>query len=236
MKKTIWLSLTLSAILMLSCKENDSVIPNPNISSPDTSTTTRQSSPIPLATGNFWVYDRYKIEYDSIGRVTKKEFTNRDTIRVIGDTTINQQLFHHISGCLTCSYTNFSTKKEEFLRVQEGTIYSEKEKTFFSTIVKADPFTLIQDFDDLKLKTDYRTIKSLENIQVPAGTYNNSFLICGDAWMNSNGSYDRRPFSDPFYSFDPSVGLLELEQFFANPTDRKIGFRSELIAFNTNSN
>ena len=81
------LALTILSLTVLSCKKDkvEPVIPTPNNPSYTHVTTT----------GSYWVYDWYDV--DSTGTETLNPQW-KDTIRIVGDTTINGEVFQHYRG------------------------------------------------------------------------------------------------------------------------------------------
>jgi hypothetical protein len=80
------LALTILSLTMLSCKK-DKLVPE----MPPVNSYTHVST-----VGSYWVYDWYDV--DSTGNETPWVTSWRDTIRIVGDTTINGEVFQHYKG------------------------------------------------------------------------------------------------------------------------------------------
>lgn len=74
----------LGMIFVLSCEKSD----DPSIIEP------AAPNYYPITTGSYWVYDTYSI--DSLGNETL--YSENDTIRIIGDTTINEIIYKVVLG------------------------------------------------------------------------------------------------------------------------------------------
>jgi hypothetical protein len=80
------LALTILSLAVLSCKK-DKITPEPIPSNSYTHVTT---------TGSYWVYEWYDV--DSTGNETPSNVSWKDTIRIVGDTVINGEVFQHYKG------------------------------------------------------------------------------------------------------------------------------------------
>lgn len=80
------LAFTILSLFILSCKK-DKLEPAPQAVNSYTHVST---------TGSYWVYDWYDV--DSTGNETLWNTTWKDTIRIVGDTTINGKVFQHYKG------------------------------------------------------------------------------------------------------------------------------------------
>ena len=80
------LAFTLLSLAILSCKK-DKMAPTPQPVNSYTHVST---------VGSYWVYDWYDV--DSTGNETLLATNWKDTIRIVGDTTINGEVFQHYEG------------------------------------------------------------------------------------------------------------------------------------------
>lgn len=88
------LTFTILSLVILSCKK-DKIEPQPNPSNSYTHVTT---------TGSYWAYEWYDV--DSTGNETPSSVSWKDTIRIVGDTVINGEVFQHYKG----TYINQATE------------------------------------------------------------------------------------------------------------------------------
>ncbi len=95
------LAFTILSLAILSCKK-DKVEPQP-VNSSYTHVST---------VGSYWVYDWYDV--DSTGNETLWVTSWKDTTRIVGDTTINGEVFQHYKG------KQWGTPQEYFLRDSSG--------------------------------------------------------------------------------------------------------------------
>jgi hypothetical protein len=97
------LAFTILSLTVLSCKKDkiEPVIPQPNNPSYTHVTTT----------GSYWVYDWYQV--DSTGNETLIPQW-KDTIRIVGDTTINGKVYQHYNA------TYWNTPSEYYTRDSSG--------------------------------------------------------------------------------------------------------------------
>lgn len=100
------LALTILSLLILSCKK-DKLTPLPQPANSYTHVST---------VGSYWVYEWYDV--DSTGNETPWNVSWKDTIRIVGDTTIHGEVFQHYKG----KYRN--TPTEYYNRDSSGYVVS----------------------------------------------------------------------------------------------------------------
>lgn len=237
MKKCLWIGLTLSAFLLASCKEEDNIEPT-NVSEEETQVTETvqdQEPPIPLKIGNTWIYKRYEIRIDSNGTYTQKELVGTDTIKVLGDTIIGTNTYFILSDCITCGYKTSKNKAEQYLRIEDKTLFSNPKsynssgQTGFSLKTNGVHFT--EHLDDY-YKIDYSSIELNTN----ASNNSNNIRIDGKLLvLQEDNTYKRLPYSDPYYIIDPTKGIIDSEVYYAlSSKEQRVGFKKELVSFQSN--
>ena len=100
MKKNVLIALAISAMLLVSCKKEDTeeiIITDPEVETTDSTT----QSPIPLKVGNQWVYNVYFVKYDTLGNTVSERFEQIDTITVIRKEVVDNQEYYVVNGHLT---------------------------------------------------------------------------------------------------------------------------------------
>lgn len=98
------LAFTILSLAVLSCKKDKIEPIEPQPANP--------SYTHVKTVGSYWVYDWYDV--DSIGNETPLSFNEKDTIRIVGDTTINGKIYQHYKG------KQFNTPAEYYTRDSSG--------------------------------------------------------------------------------------------------------------------
>ncbi|MNU49985.1 hypothetical protein D3C71_389410 [compost metagenome] len=113
------LAFTILSLTFLSCKK-DKIEPL----TPESPATT--SYVHVKTTGSYWVYDWYDV--DSIGNETLWATSWKDTMRIVGDTTINGKVFQHYKG------KEWNSPREYYNRDSSGYVVGINGKIAYSYI------------------------------------------------------------------------------------------------------
>lgn len=138
-------------IAIASCKkDNPEPIPSP----------TEPTFELPNKPGSQFVYQWFKISYEGI----ETPLNTYDTIKVLGDTSINGQDYIVISSMIMGSdYTS------EFVRLENGNVINHESSIKFSF---TDFTTQFNYTEDAGFEYYTKMFSNSSQIQVPAGTFN----------------------------------------------------------------
>ena len=113
-------ALTILSLAVLSCKK-DKITPQIPQTPPPPNSYTHVTT-----TGSYWVYDWYDV--DSTGNETPWYSAGKDTVRIVGDTSINGEVFQHYKG------NQWSSQFEYFRRDSSGYVVDPNGDIIYSYI------------------------------------------------------------------------------------------------------
>ncbi len=153
MKRVFFLSMGILALSFSACKKkNPEPEPTPTTEDP---TFELQSKP-----GSYFVYRWYIIDYDGV----ETETNTYDTIRILGDTTINEKV------CIKLKSMSFgSPLGYEYIRKENGNVVNSNNTILFSYTNFSTQFNYVLE-EDFEFYT--RMYKSSNPTSVPAGNFN----------------------------------------------------------------
>ena len=139
-------------LLLFSCSKND-----------DDQTILPPEDYYQLNVGNYWVYDRYNVYPDG----TEELLDRKDTVSVVGTTTLNNQVYFEFSG------TQFGGDYQKLVRDSSGFLVEDNGKILFSTqifntVLRQDT---IWTSDSPLVQSVYEMKPDEVLIDVPAGVF-----------------------------------------------------------------
>jgi len=206
--KKIMLMLVVSSTIIVGCSKEELVVEN---ATPNNSNQTNEN--IPLAVGNYWVYETYRI--DTLGNETL--LTTLDSAYVSRDTTYNGNTYYVIGGGTIVNHV-----LGKIIRNSENTILSLNQSTGEESIVftlnnigsvfKTD--TLDASPFSFEMNTKVNPGSVLKN--VGAGSYN-CFELTTEIidLVNSSPLYPR----DENRYYNSSVGLVAGQYLYMSSPD-----------------
>jgi len=183
-------------LAIIACKKSDNSNDNP-ISS---------TSYFPLAKGNYWIYKEYEIDTNSV----EAQLETIDSINVTNDTIINGKKYYVIyHDRNTSSFGNFVLDEYKYVRDSSGYLVKIDGGIVFSVCNFTDALVKrVSSFgqDTLSIVTG-KMEKVTEQINVPAGSFNDVLNLKGTVVLGRQFSYLKRPhYVNNYYA--KNVGLI----------------------------
>ncbi|MDF3029072.1 MAG: hypothetical protein K0S23_3379 [Fluviicola sp.] len=170
------LALTILSLAVLSCKKDKIEPAEPQPSNPSYAHIS--------TTGSYWVYDWYEV--DSTGNETLIPAW-KDTIRIVGDSTINGKIFQHYKG------TQWNSPIEYYMRDSSGYVVNTNGKISYSYV--SNPMLVSAHNDGYIHQNNYigekQTINTAFGSKLASTTYTEVSMVDGTP-VNSCGDLSVR--------------------------------------------
>lgn len=206
-----------SIVIIQSCKKDDSSpVPGPN--SPATLDPISNYSN--LVTGNYWIYDRYKVDADD----NILETLSTDSIWVAGDTLVNGETYkivHRTTAGNVGPVFSFSLWRDSLNYLVD--------RTYPDVLFCTGPLDQVihTRINEAEITWEYTVVSAPVQINVPAGTFTTYLL---DQPISDFGPHPEQPAWKRFRSYwTPGVGRVRYYIFFADPP---WGYRYDLVRYN----
>lgn len=141
-----------------SCKKEDNV--NNNNNNNNSSNANVSADFMPLAVGNYWVYEWYEIDSNGV----EAYYNKRDSVYISKDTIINSNTYYKKEGTFLGSYEVFGFVRDsnDYIVNSEGKI--QFSSTNFTDILRTDTFENVA-------YIDYKMAHKDSSITVPSGIF-----------------------------------------------------------------
>ncbi len=206
----VFVTVLFSLLLFSSCNKDE-----------DSSPQKTKLSHLPLKTGNYWVYEHFKI--DNFGN--EEKLTTIDSVVITRDTIINDMKYYVVEG----NYIDKRFRILDILRDSSGYLVNDKGQIKFSEDNFSD-ILLVQNttFGDSTYATVYYKMEKQDDpITVPAGTFNDILNYKGTAKFYGN--------NDPFYKdkntyYAKDVGII-LDTYYWISKAKKYKYERRLVRY-----
>ena len=232
MRKSAFLMLGVLCML-IACEKEET-----NNSTSNSSNNKTISDPIPLKVGNQWVYEYGNIVYDTLGQIVSKQKTGVDTISVIDDTLINDQVFYRVYG----SFENVLPNNRvdiQLVNCKNGKLQkydsdNESVSTRFISTQTDVPYESISDYTIV----EYGVSPSKDKYSFQGKELERIYRIDGESYFIENDEVKRVECADANILLHPDTGILYHESFYLScqgtlKLNKRQGVYKELVSFTT---
>ncbi len=213
----VFFAIAFSLLLVSSCCKDDNDI--------DTTPQVSQLQHLPLKTGNYWVYNTYKI--DTLGNETI--ISTVDSTIISGDTIINGLTYYILKG----NYAGGRIRILDILRDSSGYLVNDEGEIKFSEDNFTDTLSItnVTFGDSTYTTTYYKMEKHNAPVTVPAGTF--------DDVLNYKGTIKFYRASNPIYKdkntfYAKDIGLI-LDTFYYGSEAHSYRYERRLVRYNVNN-
>jgi hypothetical protein len=219
--KKVMLIAAISTATILGCSKEE-IIELEEITVPQNSTAIIIDH-IPLALGNYWVYDLYQT--DTLGNVTRTP--SADSAYVDRDTTINGQLFYIIEGNIYAQLATGGTLRNENNSVLYFDSTDNSEKVSFTTNNPGTRYNQVNIANNM-FQLSVWTNQGLQSVDVPLGSFSCHQKETEIVPLTGSNAWGTR---SQFQYYNPLVGVISSQFYFASSPDV---YELKLIRFHLN--
>ena len=155
---------------------------------------------LPLAIGNYWVYEVHKV--DTLGNEELQ--TSNDTIKITGDTIINNESYYTMED-----NTFVLGRRTIYVRESSGSLLTSRGEILLSNV---DFDRIIYTFEGGPAKFEYTMQSEIQTKSVPLGV----FECLNYEGIATNTSDPDLPLRKIFNLYSENVGLVSSNGFFFN--------------------